>query len=304
MAMGAGATLLLFVIQTFCSATVIHGSESADASGRADHRLVGALSIEEQPPGQRQQQQQGENDAAVTVAEDSSPPPPLPPAAAAVADTKRAVAGGVALGSGKCLQVIRGYWTYEVCLGVEVVQFHSVVQGVDRKQVTSLGKYVGPSGPAAVPVEASDEMDEAEREDQKAEAAAAAAAAVGAASEQEYADGDLCPRSSKRRDALVRLTCGAADKLVDAREPAPCHYELAVQLRAACPQQSGAGNEEPTPAAAAGEGGGRADDANADADAEAAASALAQRQRAAVESSFDDDTVNEAAIAARAAAAA
>ena len=95
-----------------------------------------------------------------------------------------------------------GYWTYEVCLGEEVRQFHSIVRGIDRHEVTSLGKLEG-----------------------------TASNALGA--QQRYVGGGVCVPSGHERETTVTIGCGA-DRLADVNEPLPCRYEMSVQLRSAC----------------------------------------------------------------------
>ena len=39
----------------------------------------------------------------------------------------------------------------------------------------------------------------------------------------------MCEAAQTRREAIVSVTCGASDRLVDAREPESCRYMLSVQ---------------------------------------------------------------------------
>lgn len=178
-------------------------------------------------------------------------PPPSPSSASSSANASPPAASAHTMAgslyqqqplSHKCLELVRGYWTFEVCLGEEVRQFHSYVKGVDRHQVTSLGKLAAPSPPSAD--NGADAPDDADIEDSRREAAAATAAAwigVDAAGGdatpgllQRYTGGDMCEAAQTRREAIVSVTCGASDRLVDAREPESCRYMLSVQLSSAC----------------------------------------------------------------------
>ena len=103
----------------------------------------------------------------------------------------------------ECLQKLLGYWTYEVCLGTEILQFHSVVRGMDRKQITSLGKHD--------------------------------AAASTPEGQLRYANGDVCEPSKRRREATVNVVCGNSDRVIDVGEPEACRYIINVELKSACP---------------------------------------------------------------------
>ena len=130
------------------------------------------------------------------VATPPPPPPPPPP----TQPPRPPVGPNV-----PCLKLIRGYWTYEICVGVEVTQYHSIVPGVDKSSVTSLGRL---------------------------DAAATRAAAAG---QQRYTHGDACEPSKQRREATATVSCASGrDRLLEVNEPEPCHYELSLELKAAC----------------------------------------------------------------------
>jgi hypothetical protein len=84
-----------------------------------------------------------------------------------------------------------GWWSYSVCLGSQVTQFH--VEGGKRAQETVLGRYDWALGEALA---------------EEASAAAAAAAAAPAAIVQAYVGGSPCPvRGGAPRSAAVRFEC-------------------------------------------------------------------------------------------------
>lgn len=125
----------------------------------------------------------------------SSPQPP-PPASTSPAPPPHP--------SKPCLLRPLGYWTYEVCIGDEVRQFHSFVRGVDRREVTSLGKIDG-------------------------------AASTTAGAQQRYVGGGICEAHDKqKRETTITIGCGGSDRVTDVREPTPCHYQMSIELRAAC----------------------------------------------------------------------
>ena len=166
-------------------------------------------------------------------------PPPLPLPLPPPSPTKLRQRG--------CLEMIRGYWTYEICLDAEVRQFHSYVRGVDRHQLRSLGKLVTlpPPSPASGSLRTDageqDEVDDAETDDLRSEAAsqmaanAAGTAAIPAFERRSYAGGDVCEPSKVLRQSAVSVYCGQSDRIVDVREPEPCRYEFNVELLSACP---------------------------------------------------------------------
>lgn len=182
------------------------------------------------------------------------PPTPLHPLLRNLTSDRRTTS---MLKPAACLEVVRGYWTYEVCLDEEVRQFHSYVRGVDRHQLRSLGRLVTPPPlPAAAPskdrdADEQEELDAAEKEDLRQEAAAEAATRTTSATSatsaattpdatppvferRRYAGGDRCEPSKALRQSTVSVYCGRSDRVVDVQEPEPCHYELRVELASAC----------------------------------------------------------------------
>ena len=151
------------------------------------------------------------------------------------------------LPGGVCLQTQRGYWTYELCIGDEARQFHQYVKGVDRHQQKSLGKFrpeasakdggggggvddgIGGGGGGGGDDEA------AQSHDRSVSDITATDSALGVVLQvQQYVGGDVCLPSKQRRQTVARIACGVRDRLVEVREPEPCHYALDVELKAVC----------------------------------------------------------------------
>jgi hypothetical protein len=130
---------------------------------------------------------------------DDAAPPPEPPSS-----TNEETRGTALLGA-SCLQLARGYWSFEVCVGDEARQFHEIVRGVDRHSVTSLGRF------------------------QRTVAAPNATGGL-----QFYVDGAKCEASSQRRRTEAHITCGEKDRLLSVHEPERCVYKMSVELRSAC----------------------------------------------------------------------
>ena len=136
-----------------------------------------------------------------------------------------------------CLQKALGYWIYEVCIGSEVRQFHSVVRGVDRREITSLGK-LHPAETAMQNVHQPQSQTppgtqpEAQREAQ----AEAQSQLQPQPQPQRYVGGDVCEGqpSKLRREVAISTGCGKSDRIVDVREPEACRYEIDIELRSAC----------------------------------------------------------------------
>ena len=103
---------------------------------------------------------------------------------------------------GRCLDKNKGFWTYRLCVGQDVQQFHATSNhGVAEQTRTRLGIY---------------------------------AAALDAPLTQRYTEGDVCKLTRNYRESTVHYTCGSADELKRVEEPKPCEYELHAQVRAAC----------------------------------------------------------------------
>lgn len=117
-----------------------------------------------------------------------SPPPPPPGTWAGL--------------QGMCLQKLKGFWTYQLCVGGEAQQFHTTSDhGVAEQTRTVLGKY---------------------------------AAALDAPLTQRYTDGAVCKLTKAPREVTVLYECGGSDKLTRIEEPQPCVYEMHATVRAAC----------------------------------------------------------------------
>ncbi len=107
------------------------------------------------------------------------------------------------------LSRVRGYWTYEVCLGHHIAQYHESSNGVDWQRSTSLGRYDA----------ALDDRPQSRPRSQR------------------YTFGDACGqrRTSPRRQTALLISCGSRDRIVSVNEPHPCRYVIVATLLSACP---------------------------------------------------------------------
>ena len=99
------------------------------------------------------------------------------------------------------MEKIKGYWTFEVCFGQFVQQFHALVKNGKRTHVTSLGRHVpGLDAPGL----------------------------------QRFQGGDACKDTKRPRESTVTLRCGRQDHIVAISEETPCQYTLDVEARVFC----------------------------------------------------------------------
>lgn len=122
-----------------------------------------------------------------------------------------------------CFSLADGWWSYSVCLGKSITQFHVGSSG-EQEATTVIGTYAASAG----------------------EALEAASLDLPAAVVQEYGDGTPCDAASgKPRRARVRFVCaprppgsGASGEvtytLQGVREPSTCSYEFTITSSAAC----------------------------------------------------------------------
>ena len=137
-----------------------------------------------------------------------SPPPPPPPLEEALPS---ALSGNATCESDHVrLTKVRGYWTYEVCLGQYVVQYHQYGHSrtAPPRLVTWLGRHDA-------------DMDEPRK--------------------QRYRHGDPCQPAAaanrvprQPREVEVRWTCGGRDRIVSIDEPSKCQYAVVLELTSAC----------------------------------------------------------------------
>lgn len=105
---------------------------------------------------------------------------------------------------GRCLEKAKGFWTYQVCVGEGVQQFHyTSSHGVAEQTRARLGFHA----PALDTV---------------------------APRSEKYTEGDMCKLTKAPRETTVHYICGQTDQLQRVEEPAPCIYELHATVRAAC----------------------------------------------------------------------
>ena len=101
---------------------------------------------------------------------------------------------------GQCASLTHDWWTYEVCFGRRVRQYHAI-SGVDEEDSHSLGAYVRGTDPRL----------------------------------QRYRGGDACAVGAAARSAEVKVECANADgadmlTLISVDEPHTCHYLLTVHV--------------------------------------------------------------------------
>lgn len=115
---------------------------------------------------------------------------------------------------GTCLRSQLGYWTYEICLGQSVKQFH--VEGSAITVQYSLGNYArsvykksGESGSNSVPVL------------------------------EIFNGGTNCDETGSGRNSVVGYVCGVGDlALTDVKEHEVCGYKMVISSRAFCSRPS------------------------------------------------------------------
>ena len=114
---------------------------------------------------------------------------------------------------GTCLDKMKGFWTYQLCVGGEAQQFHTTSNhGVAEQTRTVLGKY---------------------------------AAALDAPLTQRYTDGAVCKLTKAPREVTVFYECGGSDQLKRIEEPQPCVYEMHATVRAACQPTTTTDDDDP-----------------------------------------------------------
>jgi len=117
---------------------------------------------------------------------------------------------------GRCLEKAKGFWTYQVCVGEGVQQFHTTSShGVAEQTRARLGFYA--AADLATPV-----------------VTAALSPGDAVSISQRYTEGDICKLTKVPRETTVHYTCGQTDQLQRVEEPSPCVYELHATVRAAC----------------------------------------------------------------------
>ena len=101
----------------------------------------------------------------------------------------------------ECIAAERGYWSFKLCLGQNLTQFHNSDENLQQGGSTVLGRYNGTINGV-----------------------------------QQYTDGDTCPgvKPPLLRQASVIIGCGFRDRIDSIREPSTCRYVLRVQLQSAC----------------------------------------------------------------------
>ena len=142
----------------------------------------------------------------------------------------------LAFAHGRCLEKVRGYWTFEVCIGQEVRQFHSMAHGAGRHSVINLGHHkVRVTAPLPC---------RTNRRPCTHVCSLSFCLALGEQADLDglashsYLDGTACDSHfswhGESRQSTVDFACGTADRITSVDEPSPCHYRLVVELRSLC----------------------------------------------------------------------
>ncbi|GLD93153.1 hypothetical protein PINS_up001745 [Pythium insidiosum] len=121
---------------------------------------------------------------------------------------------------GKCVTAGSGWWTYEVCYGKEVRQFHEEPDG-SRPSDWSMGAYASddrhPDDTSATPLLSSDVV-------------------------QFFTGGQHCDENGELRNSKVVYTCCASNpkslSIENVEEPSLCSYKLTVCVPALCEARS------------------------------------------------------------------
>lgn len=100
-----------------------------------------------------------------------------------------------------CLSTTDGWWSYEICYGQHVTQFHQSAGTPEREDPSSLGAFVSSSvtGPMSVT--------------------------------QVFESGAICDLTGKPRESLVVYTCqaGSHEQITSISEGSPCSYRIQVR---------------------------------------------------------------------------
>lgn len=106
---------------------------------------------------------------------------------------------------GACLAATHGWWSYEICYGKEVKQFH-IDAKLGRKDTSSLGTFASTSvtGPTSV--------------------------------SESFELGTACDETGKFREAVVVYTCqaGSHEQVTSIVESSLCVYKIQVRTKIVC----------------------------------------------------------------------
>jgi hypothetical protein len=134
--------------------------------------------------------------------------------------------------SGKCAELTQGFWTYEVCHGREVRQFHMDMQAKAKaQQLRSQGK-LAPNVPRE-PDWSLGKFDESNTQQRLVPPREAGARYF---TSHFFKNGQMCDETGSSRKTEVQYLCcdGADNAIINVEEPAQCKYRIQVCLQRAC----------------------------------------------------------------------
>lgn len=133
---------------------------------------------------------------------------------------------------GSCTEMTQGFWTYEVCHGREVRQFHVDMQEKAKaQQLRSQGKLAPPV--AREPDWSLGRVDKARKQQRLTPPAGTGARYF---TSHFFKGGQRCDETGTGRTTEVQYLCcdGADNTIVTVEEPSPCKYKIQLCLQSAC----------------------------------------------------------------------
>ncbi len=138
---------------------------------------------------------------------------------------------------GACVQRNEGWWTYEVCVGRQVRQFHAAAGASDSADF-SLGLFQAGVGTIADTVNSRERLASGQTGVHQGGSIAPLSSGTPEAPAlvQFYASGTVCAETGRGREAEVRFVCQADEALhiQSVKELATCQYVITVGVAAAC----------------------------------------------------------------------
>ncbi len=141
--------------------------------------------------------------------------------------------------SGSCVQRNEGWWTYEVCVGRSVRQFHAAAGSAKPAADFSLGRFEAGYGTVAdTPVGRgfAKEREVGGGSSQVSLAPVSVGLPEAPALVQMFTDGTPCDETGKARETEVRFVCQGDEalQLRSVKEVATCRYVVSIAAAAAC----------------------------------------------------------------------
>lgn len=128
-----------------------------------------------------------------------------------------------------------GWWTWEICIGKYIKQFH--VEGAERDQESMIGIYDWEFGERVVGTAAKDKT-LAPLERTGSDQFVADEGVKPLAIVQSYTNGSICDINGQPRKAVVRFECGKKGKsqleFISIDEPSTCVYSVSFSSNAVC----------------------------------------------------------------------